>query len=702
MIQPVGILKNGSNIFPVDIAYSALCESGFASTGAPAENAAMALGWKPTAADTTYPLCDPTHHYLLTIRKVGTTVTVWKQDVELGSYTTTATTYAELLAEVLTTYAGHAKGYVSRLVVVESALDFTSFYRLSGLVAGLWLVASLDGLAVLTLLDFSDAAALGADSSGNGNHWTLTSAVQSVDTPTHNYATLNPLGGGSTAAVLSDGLLSITGDGVGTPWSKAVSTLGTTGKVYWEVTLGAITAQNYTVAGMLVNPGGITNADYPGITAEGWGIQSLNGNLYLYHNGSSTNLGSWGTTYEGDVFGLAIDPSSGSVWVRKNNAAWFGGGDPESGTLPTFSITPGTTFMAVAMLDNVGKSTADFGQNGYAYPAPVGFLPLCAANLSEPETLDTGGLSAVLLRTGSGAQESVTSLPFAPDFVNIKSRSNQDIWVLSDTVRGANRQVNTNYTAVEASNTEMVTAFLSGGYSLGTNVAVNRSGGKFVDVALKAAPESGLDIVQYTGDGLAGRTIAHDLNKAPTFIMVKRLDAVADWTIYHTALGASKVIAFSYVVAATDSTVWNDTEPDSLNITLGSHTRVNADGGEYIAYIFTDSDIFRAWSFVGNAAADGAFVDIGGRPLSLLFYKNAEWGSSPWYNYDAVRDPNNSTDDILNPNLYAVEQTNQANYKIVFTSRGFKPLTSNAGYNSSTQLLIGLALLDQTKYANAF
>ncbi|MGE4422555.1 MAG: hypothetical protein AB7D39_09675 [Pseudodesulfovibrio sp.] len=692
----------GGGVYPVRIGYSALCEAGFTSTGAPAENATMALGWKPTAVDTAYPLCDPTNHYLLTIRKAGASITVWKQGMELGSYATTAATYAELLAEALTAYAGNARGYVSRLVVVESALDYSGFYRLSPVAAGVWVPRRMVGMDTHTLLDFTDAANLGADSSGNGNHWTLSGAVQSVDTPTDNYATLNPLGGTSSVAVLSDGLLSITGDGVGAPWSKAVSTLGATGKVYWEVTLGAITAQNYTVAGMLVDPGGITNADYPGITAEGWGVQSLNGNLYLCHNGSSTNLGSWGTTYEGDVFGLAIDPSSGSVWVRKNGAAWFGGGDPASGSLPTFSITPGITFMAVAMLDNVGKSTADFGQNGYAYPAPVGFLPLCAANLSEPETLDTGALSAVLLRTGTGAQASVTSLPFAPDFVNIKSRSNQDIWVLSDTVRGANRQVHTNYNTAEATALDMLTGFLPNGYTLSTNVAVNRLNGNMVDVALKADPKAGFQVVRYTGDGVSGRTIAHDLNKVPTFIMVKRLDAAADWKIYHQALGVGQSIAFSYAVAAVDATIWNDTEPTAAVITLGDNAAVNAAEGEYVAYVFTDGDVFRAWSFIGNANADGSFVDLGGRPLSILFYKNAEWGSSPWYNYDAVRDPYNCSDDILNPNSYAAEQTNNANYKLVFTSRGFKPLTTNAGYNSSTQLLIGLALLDQTKYANAF
>ncbi|WP_129586502.1 DUF7483 domain-containing protein [Pseudodesulfovibrio hydrargyri] len=370
------------------IAHAALCENGFSSSGAVAANATVALGWKPTAVDTAHPLCDPTHHYLLTVCKAGTTVTVWRQDVELGSYTITAATYAGLLSEALTAFAGTVKGYVSRLVVVEEALDFTAFYQPSGAVAGLWVPRSLGGLAPQALLDFTDAADLGADRSGNGNHWTLPGAVQSVDTPTNNYATLNPLASTTGEAALSGGNLVIGGAGSGAPWGCGISTIGLDQPFYFEVTLGNLSAQNYAIAGILVDPVSMSSVTYPGDSADGWGIQSLNGNLYLYHAGGSSNLGAWGDAYAWDVFGLAVDPATGNAWVRKNDSAWFGGGDPVAGTSPTFSANSGMTFAAVAMLDSVGTSTVDFGQNGYACTPPEGFLPLCDASRPEPAILD--------------------------------------------------------------------------------------------------------------------------------------------------------------------------------------------------------------------------------------------------------------------------------------------------------------------------
>jgi hypothetical protein len=45
-------------------------------------------------------------------------------------------------------------------------------------------------------LEFKDSSALGDDTSGNGNDFTvnnLTSIDQTTDTPTNNFATMNPL-----------------------------------------------------------------------------------------------------------------------------------------------------------------------------------------------------------------------------------------------------------------------------------------------------------------------------------------------------------------------------------------------------------------------------------------------------------------------------------------------------------------------------
>jgi hypothetical protein len=82
-------------------------------------------------------------------------------------------------------------------------------------------------------LEFKDSSALGDDTSGNGNDFTvnnLTSIDQTTDTPTNNFATMNPVD--NSSVTLSEGNLSAS---CASP-SGCRSTIGvTTGKWYVEV-----------------------------------------------------------------------------------------------------------------------------------------------------------------------------------------------------------------------------------------------------------------------------------------------------------------------------------------------------------------------------------------------------------------------------------------------------------------------------------
>ena len=89
-------------------------------------------------------------------------------------------------------------------------------------------------------LEFKDSSALGDDTSGEGNNFTvnnLTSIDQTTDTPTNNFATLNPLSTVFTeniSSMLSNGNVDYTPSG---DYSIVKSTIpfGTTGKWYVEV-----------------------------------------------------------------------------------------------------------------------------------------------------------------------------------------------------------------------------------------------------------------------------------------------------------------------------------------------------------------------------------------------------------------------------------------------------------------------------------
>jgi hypothetical protein len=94
-------------------------------------------------------------------------------------------------------------------------------------------------------LKFQDSAALGDDSSGNTNDFAVTNLVatdQMVDTPTNNFATLNPLppyGTGSTstssAVTFTEGNLRVKTPTVGGGWSGASTISVSEGKWYAEM-----------------------------------------------------------------------------------------------------------------------------------------------------------------------------------------------------------------------------------------------------------------------------------------------------------------------------------------------------------------------------------------------------------------------------------------------------------------------------------
>jgi len=82
--------------------------------------------------------------------------------------------------------------------------------------------------------------------------------------------------------------------------------------------------------------------------------------------------------------------------------------------------------------------------------------------------------------TGTGAAKTI-SLGFGPDFVWTKERSGTQWHYLIDTIRGKTLALFSNRTQAEyTTNAQVLTAFNSDGYSLGSDSAVNGSSSTYV------------------------------------------------------------------------------------------------------------------------------------------------------------------------------------------------------------------------------
>jgi hypothetical protein len=210
-------------------------------------------------------------------------------------------------------------------------------------------------------------AAFWLDQSGNDNDWQPVNLDHNdtvADSPTDNFATLNPIGvyGGT----LSDGNLTHTSTG---QWVGAHATIAmSSGKWYAEYT--ATDAANFMV-GIVATDGtnvallGTANSGYPGKTSDGYGWIN---NANKINNDSSSSYGS--APSNGDIIMIAFDADNGELYVGKNGT-WFNSSNPATNTSPMFSSIPMTSAYYFTVATEYANGTINFGQQPFKYDPPA-------------------------------------------------------------------------------------------------------------------------------------------------------------------------------------------------------------------------------------------------------------------------------------------------------------------------------------------
>ena len=200
-----------------------------------------------------------------------------------------------------------------------------------------------------------------------------------------------------------------------------------------------------------------------------------------------------------------------------------------------------------------------------------------------------------------------------------KVRTGDDFdWNVRDTVQGGNKFIAFN-TITAPTDDSTGFSFLNSGYTTGTYAGNSYSGREYLGYNFRKQ-EGFFTVVEWTGTGVAGATVNHDLGCVPGCIIVRRISdsagnaASGDWTVYHTSLGGTKSQRLNAASAsATGAGPWNDIAPTDAVITLGSSGDTNEANSGYIAYVFAGANVTR-WSDMISPAS--GYFD---QPASLAF-----------------------------------------------------------------------------------
>jgi hypothetical protein len=322
-------------------------------------------------------------------------------------------------------------------------------------------------------------------------------------------------------------------------------------------------------------------------------------------------------------------------------------------------------------------------------------LKVCGSD----EPLYSDSVFASHTYTGNGSTQTITNgidLAGKGGLVWIKSRTLSQDHVLVDTIRGGDKVLTSDaaYSQATASNT--INSFNSDGYSFGSSGAgfnINSLNSNYVSWTFKKSPKF-FDVVTYTGNGVAGRQIAHNLGVAPGMVIVKCTSAVDNWDVYHISRGATKRLTLNLSQEeVSDSAAWNNTNPTMSNFTVGSNSAVNGSGQTYVAYLFahdTSTDgIIQCGSFTTDGSGN-ATVNLGWEPQYLMMKRSNSSLDGDWLILDSMRGFTvSNSDPLLKANSSAAEDTSSYSNPLDPTSTGFKQ-SSGGLYANSTYIYLAI------------
>jgi len=446
-----------------------------------------------------------------------------------------------------------------------------------------------------------------------------------------------------------------------------------------------------------------TNVQFPRIQE--------NGGIYCYANGteilsgaaaSALTAGRWthlamtrsGSTFRAFVDGVLYDSAtySGTFNLGVLGVFFF------SGSL--FS----TTYAFDGLISNAqivtGSAiyTADFTppQNilsGGAVLLGAGATPLA----------DTSGTGKTVTQFGSPAASS--SGPWAigankGGLVWLKSRSVAQTHMLYTKELGVQALCSNNTNGLGGfASAENLSSYNTNGFSLLSTASRSNTNGDTYTSWTFCEQAKFFDVVTYTGNN-SSQTINHNLGSVPGCIIVKCVGGADPWFVYHRSLGTSQYLILNSTDGSQSSSgFWGSVTSTSF----GTTAALNANGLQYVAYLFAHDaggfglsgtdNVITCGSYTGTGGANT--VTLGYEPQWLLVKKtNVQDSTSFWSINDNMRGGLNANGNAsqLKPNsTEAEDDLGGVTTLPAATATGFT-IGNAGGYNASGATYIYIAI----------
>ena len=272
--------------------------------------------------------------------------------------------------------------------------------------------------------------------------------------------------------------------------------------------------------------------------------------------------------------------------------------------------------------------------------------------------LNVEELFATFLYTGNSSNQTITNnidLSGEGGLVWTRTRDNAagGESVIFDTERGATKRLRTHGNNSE--NTESgITSFTSTGFVLGDDSGYNYNQATYCSWTFRKAPKF-FDIVTYSGNGTAGRQIAHNLGTTVGCLIVKNTinsGGNQAWRVFNRGRSGEQGRLNETTSFSADVGVFGNgtsaIDPTSSVFTVGADSAVNGNNRTYVAYLFAhndddggfgetgDQDIIKCGSYTTDGNED-ATINLGFEPQWLLVKRSDSSTSGDWRIIDNMR-----------------------------------------------------------------